>query len=184
MAKRSFQTSPSFGILGPLDVAQCSGDNDFTAVDPGTRSEINDVIGAPHRLLIVLNHNERITFTAQRCQRVEQPQIITRVQADRRFIKHVKNTAKIRAELRGETDALRLPATECFRGAAEVQISETDILHETQPLLDFRHQVRGNRLLCSAKFQFLDQISRFASGKIRDLIDGVTLNADMPRDRI
>ena len=97
------------------DVAQCSDRDDFPAVNTGARAKIDNVIGAPHRFLVVLDHHEGISFFAQRFERVEQAQVIARVQADGRFVEHVKDAAQIRAELRGQSDPLRFAAAQRFR---------------------------------------------------------------------
>ena len=57
--------------------------------------KIDNVIGTPHRFVIVLDNDERVSFLAQRFERFEQPQIITRMQTDRRFVENVENAAQI-----------------------------------------------------------------------------------------
>ncbi len=89
----------------------------------GARTKIDNVICASHRLLIVLDNNERVPFFAQRHQRLEQAQVVARMQSDGRLIEHVKNAAQIRSELRGQTNALRLAAAQRFRRATEREIT-------------------------------------------------------------
>ena len=107
------------------------------------------------------------------------------MQADRRLIQHVKNAAQIRAELRSQPDSLRFAAAQRFGRTPKREITESDLLHEKQSLLNFGNKPGGNRLMRSAKFQ-LSSILRAASlgRKIRELIDRVTLHAHVPRHGI
>ena len=102
-------------------------------------------------------------------------QVIARMQTDGRFVENVKHAAQIRTELRRESDPLRFAAAQCFRRTAEREITEPDVLHETKPLLNFRHKIRRDCLLRSAKAQFADQLQRFARGKRGEIIDRMSL---------
>ena len=99
MTKRRLETAPGLGIFRVLDLAQRSGRDHFAAVNSRARAKIDNVIRAPHRFLIVLDDDERVSLFAKRGQRIEQPQIIARMQADGRLVQNIKNTAQIRAEL-------------------------------------------------------------------------------------
>ena len=57
-------------------------------------------------------------------ERVEQPRVVARVQADRRLVEHVADAAQVAAELGGEADALRLAAGQRRRVAVEGQVAE------------------------------------------------------------
>src|SRR4029077_6211859 len=91
MTKRRLQITPSLGISCMLDVAQCSLHDYFAAVHARAWAKIDNVIGAPHRFLVVLDDDERVSFLPQGGERVEQTQIIARMQTDRRLIEHVKH---------------------------------------------------------------------------------------------
>ena len=117
------------------------------------RAEIDDVIGAAHRFFIVLDDDERVSFFAQRGQRFEQSKIVARMQPNRRFVENVKDAAQIRAELRRETNPLRFAAAQSFCGTTEREIAEPDVLHEIEPLSNFRHEIGRDRFLRSAKAQ-------------------------------
>ena len=121
---------------------------------PAPRPEIDDVIGAPHRFLIVLDDDERVSLLPQRGQRFEQAQVIARMQADGRFVQHVKHAAQIRAELRRQADALRFAAAQRLRRTPEREITEPDVFHEAKPLLNLGHEIGRDRLLVAAETQF------------------------------
>ena len=64
----------------------------------------------------------------------------------RRLVEHVEHAGEIRAELRGESDALRLAAGERLGRAIEREIAEPDVIEEFQALLDLRHDVLHDEL--------------------------------------
>ena len=79
------------------------------------RANVNDVIGASDGVLIMLYHHQRIAFVAQFLQRVQQDLIVTRMQTNGGFVKHIAHTLQVAAQLRGQPDALRFAAAECGR---------------------------------------------------------------------
>src|SRR5262249_29216344 len=110
--------------------------DELPTVNARAWAEIDDVVGAPHRFLVVLHHDQRIPFFAKRAQGVEEAQIIARVQSNRWFIEDIKHASKIRAELGGETNALRFTAAKRLRRSSEREITKPNIFHETQSLFD------------------------------------------------
>ena len=58
----------------------------------------------------MLHHQHGVAETLQAPQRAQQALVITLVQADGRLVQHVEHTGQPRADLAGETDALRLAA--------------------------------------------------------------------------
>ena len=103
------------------------------------------------------------------------------MQTDGRFVEHVKDAAQIRTKLRGQTDSLRLAATQCFCGTPKSEITEPDLFHESQSLLNFRDKTCGDCLMRSFKFQATDRARCFARRKIRELIDSVSVHAHVTR---
>src|SRR3954468_21424353 len=79
----------------------------FAAVDTGCRSEIDDPIRALHQLLVVFDHEERVSFFAQSLKSLDQAIVIARMESDAGLIKDVEDARQIRAELRREPDTLR-----------------------------------------------------------------------------
>src|SRR5205814_9466039 len=127
MTQRRFETAPRLRNWCALDLRDRTGGDHFAAVDSGPRTQINDVIGASHRLFIMLNDNERISFSPQRAQGLEQSQVIARMQSDGRFIQHIENAAQIRPKLSGQTDALRFATAQSFGGPAQGEITESNV---------------------------------------------------------
>ena len=71
MTKRCFQTTSRLGVFRALDVAQGSLRDDFPAMRACARAKIDNMVSAPHRLVIVLDNDQRVPLLAQCGQRVE-----------------------------------------------------------------------------------------------------------------
>ena len=100
---------------------------------------------------VVLDHHHRVALLAERAQGVEQHRVVAGVQPDGRLVEDVAHAAQVRAELRGEPDALRLATREGGRGAVEPQVSEADLAEEVEPGHEFREHVAGDRRLAPAR---------------------------------
>ena len=107
-------------------VGRADGD-DFAAADAGAGAEVDDVVGGPHRVFVVLDDDDRVAQVAQVGERVEQPLVVARVQADRRLVEDVEHADQAAADLAGQANALRLAAGERRGGAVERQIFEADV---------------------------------------------------------
>src|ERR1700736_5039694 len=156
MTQRGLQTASGLGVFGALDFLQRPRGNDFTAMNAGARTEIDDVIRPPHRFIVVLDDDQGISFFAERAKSGEEAKIIARMQSDRRLVQDVKNTPQIGAELCPQPDSLRFAPAESFCRAAERQVTKPDVLHEPQSLLNLRDQIGRDRLLRSPELQLVD----------------------------
>src|SRR5215210_6422050 len=112
------------------------GDNE-TAVLSGSGTEIDQVIGGLHRLLVVLDDDDGVAEIAQLSQSVQQPGIVALVQSDRRLVEDVQHANETRPDLGREANALRLPARQRFSGTTEGEVLEPDIVEEAKPLAHF-----------------------------------------------
>ena len=89
--------------------------DDLAAVLARAGPDVDDVVGDPDRLLVVLDDDHGVAEVAQPHHRVDQPLVVALVQADRRFVEHVEHADEPAADLRREPDALRLAARERAR---------------------------------------------------------------------
>src|SRR6185437_1725270 len=90
--------------------------------------------------LVMLDDQDGIAEVAQRLKRGDEPLIIPLVEANRWLVQHVEHTAKTRAYLRGQTDALAFAAGERCRVAIERQIRQPNRVQELQPFDDLAAQ--------------------------------------------
>ncbi len=173
---------PVVDAVEVADLGERSLRDDFAALPARAGPEIDDVIGAPHRLLIVLDDDERIPLRLQRLERVEQARIVARVQPDRRLIQYIQDAAQRRAELRREADALRLAAGKRLRGAAEREVIEADFFHEPQALRNLRHDVGRDDPVGAGELERSDPGERGLRRHAGDLVERAALEADVARD--
>ena len=69
--------------------------------------------------LVMLYHHQRVALVAQGAQGTQQNLVVPCVQADGGLVQHVAHPLQIAAQLRCQTDTLRLATAE--RGSAAVQ---------------------------------------------------------------
>src|SRR5947208_4401699 len=117
-----------------------------------------------------------MALVPESCERFEETHVVARMQTDRRFVEHVEDPAQVRAKLRGQPNALRFAATQRFCRTPEREITKSDLFHETQSLLDLGNKTGCDRLVRVFEFQAVDRARCFARGKIRELINRVTVH--------
>jgi hypothetical protein len=81
-----------------------------SAMPSRTRAQVDHIIRAADGFFIVLDHEHGVAQVAQVFERGEQPAVVAMMQADRRLVQHVEHAAQLRANLRGQADALAFAA--------------------------------------------------------------------------
>ena len=84
----------------------------------GVDADIDDVIGGAHRFLVVLDDEHRVADVAEVFEDLDQPRVVTRMQADARFVQNVKRADEQRAEICRELYPLGLAARKRRRETA------------------------------------------------------------------
>ena len=120
------------------------------------RSNVDDVVGASNRVLIVLHHHQCVAFVAQQLQRIQQNLVVTGMQANGRLVQHIANALQVAAQLRRQTNALRLTTAEGGGAAVEREVVQAHLLQELQTTLNFWQQVSGNIPFTARHRQLLD----------------------------
>src|SRR5271156_18213 len=92
-----------------------------------TGAEIHHIICATDGFLVMFDDKNGIAEVAQSFERTEQAAIVTRVQADRRFVEHVKHSAQARADLRGQAYALGFATRKSRCGAIQGEVTEANV---------------------------------------------------------
>ena len=116
----------------------------FAAQASGAGAEIDHIIGALDGLGVVLHHQHRVAHVAQVGERIEQAVVIARVQADGRLVEHIEHAAQLRADLRGQADALRFAAGKRGGGAVEAQVIQADGGEKFQAAADLIDHAAGD----------------------------------------
>ena len=81
-------------------------------MDAGGRTDVDDIVGGQDRVLVMLDHDDRVAEVAQVLQRVEQAGVVALVEADGGLVEHVEHAGQAGADLRGQPDALALAAAD------------------------------------------------------------------------
>ena len=72
--------------------------------------DVDDPVGRPDRLLVVLDDEHRVAQVAQARERRDELGVVALVEADRRLVEDVQDAHQRRADLGRQPDALRLAA--------------------------------------------------------------------------
>ena len=122
-----------------------SREDDAAALFAGAEPHVDDGVGDPDHVGVVLDDEDRVALVAQLPQDRDQPLVVARVQADRRLVEHVQRVDQRRAERRREVDPLRFAARQRRRQPIEREVVEPDVAQEPEPLADLAQHLVGNR---------------------------------------
>src|SRR5690606_13565514 len=141
----------------------------LAAVLAGAGAHVDDVVGGPDRVLVVLDHDHRVAQVAQVLEGADQAVVVALVQADRGFVQHVEHAGETGADLGGEPDALRLAPGERLGGTIERQVVEPDVVQEAQPVDDLARDALAEHPARAFEIQRLEPFERLAQGPVGDL---------------
>ncbi len=149
----------------------------------GAGADVDDIVGGPDRVLVVLDHDHRIAQAPQAPQRVEKPRVVALMQPDRRLVEHIEHAGQARADLRGEADALALAARERARSPRQRQIVEPDITQEREAVDDLLQDAVGDLVALGVELrrQALGPVDRGADREQAHLADVLAVDLDRQR---
>ena len=139
----------------------------------GAGADVDQMVGPAYGVFVVLNHHQRVAGRAQLGQRVQQDAVVARMQADGRLVQHIANALQIAAQLRGQTDSLRLATAQRGRRAVQRQIVQAHIFQKFQPAVDFGHHVARDIGVTSAQAQRVHPLPCLLHRQTRDVADGL-----------
>ena len=84
----------AFPVPG-LRIPRRAARHEFAAQSAGAGAKIDHVVGPLDRIRVVLHDKDCISHVAQFRERVEQPVVVSRMQADGRLIEHVQHAAQL-----------------------------------------------------------------------------------------
>ena len=150
----------------------------MAAVLAGARPEVDDVVGGPDRLLVVLDDDHRVAEIAQPRQRREQLAVVPLVEADRGLVEHVQHAREIGADLRRKPDPLPLAARQRGGAAAQGQVADADIVEESQAFLDLAQDPFGDDRLAVGQIQRFEHLQGFGDRQVHVLRHRSPLHLD------
>ena len=155
-----------------------AGVDDLAAVLAGAGADIDQPVRLLDGLLVVFDHDQRVAEVAQMVQRLDQAFVVALVQADRRFVKHIHDADQSRADLRGQTDALRLAAGERLGGAGQRQIVQTHVVEESQTGADLLEHLPRDLRGRSLQFKRVDPCEALLGGHVAHVRNRLASHGD------
>jgi len=135
-------------------------EQELPALPTSLRPELDDLVGDPHRVFVVLDHDHRVPAVAQGDQGIEELAIVVRVQADARLVQNVDHPDQPHAELCRETHALGLAAGQGAIVSFKRQVAQAGLEQEVQPLLDAVDHLAQRRIPTEGRAQLPGQALR------------------------
>ena len=143
--------------------------DDRAAVHARAGAQIDDVVGLPDRLFVMLHDDHRVAEIAQIDQSVEQPLIVALMQTDGGLIEDVHHPDQTGADLAREADALRLAARQRVGAAVEGQVPEADIGEKSEAVADFLDDLHGDLAAPTRQLQLREEFDGAGHGQRRHL---------------
>ena len=132
-------------VIGPA-----LGDN-ASSVDTGSRPDVNQVVGLPDCLFVVLDDQDGIAQVAQVFQGFKEPDVIALVKPDAGFVEYVKDSCQAGSDLGGKPDPLRFTARQGAGRARQSQVIQPHIQQEVEPRQQLTHDRSRDIGLCGRK---------------------------------
>ena len=107
-------------------------------------AQVDDVVRRPHDGLVVLDDNYGVAEISEPLQRLYEPVVVRRMQADGRLVADVEHAHQARADLRRQSDALRLAPAEGSCRPRQRQVVEADVQQEAEAGVDLLENLRGD----------------------------------------
>ncbi len=92
----------------------------------------------------MFDDDQRVAEVAQTEQRLQQPGVVARVQADRGFVENVQHAGQPATDLRRQADTLRFAARKRVGAAVQRQVVQPNVLQKAEPRPDLAHNGRGD----------------------------------------
>src|SRR2546430_157153 len=152
------------------------------AVPAGARAQVHDVVGRADGLLVVLDHEHRVADVAELLQGRQQSRVVALVQPDRGLVQDVEHADEPAPDLGGQPDALRLPAREGVRGAAEGEVFRADVAEEAEAIVHLLEDRPGDlgvqapgRAAVPAQRDALEELQRVRHRQVHDIADALAV---------
>jgi hypothetical protein len=140
---------------------------------PGT--DVDDPVGMPDHVEVVLDHEERVARCLQPVERAQQGPGIGRVQPGRRLIEHVDHAEQVGAHLGGQPQALQLAGRKRGRAPIHRQVTEPELEENLEPRLQVLDDPAGHQRLL--RMLGLELLHRARSG-----VAGLSQEPGQPRE--
>ena len=159
-------------------------EHDLPAAFSGARSEVQHAVGGQHDLGIVLDHDQRVAGAAQAPHDADHAVHVTRVQPDRRFVKHEQRVDQRGAQRGGQIDPLHLSARQRAALPIQREVTEADFAQKAQPRLNLLQQQLDRLIERRAVVHPLEEFPQPVEWQQRQLLDRVSFEPPQQRVRL
>ena len=151
-----------------ITVVERPGGHDVSAANARAGTKIDDVVGRPHRVFVVLDDDHRVALVAESGERFQQAVVVAGMQADGRLVEDVEHADQPAADLAGQPDPLHLAARKGRRGAVQAEIFEAHVLEELQPAANLLEHLGRDLLAGGVQFQLAEELLGVGDGQRAD----------------
>ena len=166
------------------DLLRRAGGHHLPAVGSGAGADVDEVVGGPHGVLVVLHHNEGIAQIPQAAEGSQQLVVVPLVQADGGLVQNIQHPHQAAADLRGQPDTLALAAGQGTAGTGQGQVAEAHRLQKAQPGADLLQDLCGDELLRLRQGQAVEEGQLLIHRQLRSLPDGQATHRHRQRLRL
>ena len=160
------------------DLLRRTGGDHLAAVDAGTGTDVDEVIGGAHGVLVVLHHQQCVAQVPEIPERREQLVVVPLVEADGGLVQDIEDPHETGADLGSQTDPLALAAGEGPGAAGESQISQAHGLEKAQPGPDLLEDPVGDQVLLLRQLQPIYPLELVHYGQAGQSIDVLVAHGD------
>ena len=146
----------------------------LAAQAPGIGTDVDEIVGRAHDVLIVLHHNHRVPQVAEGFEDVDEAVGVARVKPDGGLVEDVEAAHERTAQRGGEVDALTFTARKRIAQAVEREVGQSHLLEKAQAGADFGEQTRGHLCLVGREGEGVKPRREFAHGTTHQFGDGRT----------
>ena len=147
--------------------------DDLAAVLAGAGADVDDPVGDPDGVLVVLDDDQGVAEVLEPDQGLDQPVVVALVQADRRLVEDVEDADQAGADLGGQPDPLRLAAGQRAGRPVEREVVEADVEQEVEPLLDLLEHPLADLLLARRQVERAQEVGGLVDRQRADLGDAL-----------
>ncbi len=134
-------------------------------------SEVDHVVGAADRFLVVFDHHNGIPDIAHADQGVQEPSVVALVQTNRGFVEDVDHAGEFRAHLAGQANALGLASRKARSGTVQGEVAQSHGFKKAQPGPNLLEDFAGDFAIRTLQAQARKERSGFGHGEGRDVDD-------------
>ncbi len=140
--------------------------------------EVQDVVGGPDRLLVVLHDDDGIPGVTQALEHGDQAAVVPLMEPDRRFVQDIEDASQPGPDLGGQPDPLGLPARERDRRPAELEVGHPQPVHDLEAVADLLDDLPGHLVQGRRKGEGRGFLPQAADGQVGELADVPALDPD------